>query len=117
MKKNKNGCPRYELYKNHLSCLSIWHEWFVTHIFDHNNNLWWCFQGGIFQLEAKFKNQWGFNFTQAESKRFSRIKLVVKHIEALILKTNKTSTIILQVGDDSLTSLNSKMITITLSSI
>ena len=112
MKKNENGCPRYELYKNHLSCLSIWHEWFGTHFFDHNNNLG-CFQGGIFQLEAKFTNQWRFNFTQAESKRFSRIKLVVKRIEALILKTNKTSTIILQVVDDSLTSLNSKMITIT----
>ena len=113
MKKNENGCPRYELYKNHLSCLSIWHEWFGTHFFDHNNNQG-CFQGGIFQLEAKFKNQWRFNFTQAESKRFSRIKLVVKRIEALILKTNKTSTIILQVVlDDSLTSLNSKMITIT----
>ena len=95
-----------------MSCLSIWHEWFGTHFFDHHNNQG-CFQGGIFQLEAKFKNQWRFNFTQAESKRFSRIKLEVKRIEALILKTNKTSTIILQVVDDSLTSLNSKMITIT----
>ena len=112
MKKNENGCPRYELYKNHLRHLSIWHEWFGTHFFDHNNNLG-CFQGGIYQLEEKFTNQWRFNFTQAESKRFSRIKLEVKRIEALILKTNKTSTIILQVVDDSLTSLNSKMITIT----
>jgi hypothetical protein len=50
MKKSENGFPRIELYKNHLSCMSIWHKWFSTHFFDHINNLG-CFQGGIFQLE------------------------------------------------------------------
>ena len=69
MKKNENGCPRYELYKNHLSCLSIWHEWFGTHFFDHNNNLPRVFPGRHFSARSEIQKPMAFQFHSSRKQK------------------------------------------------
>ena len=67
--------------------------------------------GGINQLQIKLKLKWRKHYNSAQSKRFSRLRNVVKLFEEIVTETNNkyTSEFILQTIDDQLITYQESM--------
>ena len=102
---NSHGVPTYKPHTTHQTASSVWHEWFGTQYFDASTNCK-CFPGGIHELEKVHKNRWRHHFTTSEAKLFSRIKLVVGHIQRLLERTGLTPSTLLTNVDAALMKRN-----------
>ena len=92
--------------KFHFNGTTIWEEWHGIGSFELG-----LIVGGVASLEKKYGNRWRRDMSGGEQKRFSRLKLTVKHITAVVDLTKKPASEMLVEIDNLLNDVGARDVT------
>ena len=88
-----NDVVNYDFYENHTSAKSMWDEWYGLGQFSDTEIY---YEGGIANLNNKFKNKWKKNYSNSKKRRFSTLNGATKEIRELVNSSEDTSVVVIE---------------------